>query len=79
MKTNSITDFTKFEMGKSQMNEIAGGATTEQLIAAIWALTPTGGSSTWTNNGNGCFDGVITFPDRYDHLTVISEMTLCEY
>jgi hypothetical protein len=80
MKTNSIMDFTKFEMGKTQMNKIAGGATTEQLIAAAWALTPPGGSSTWTNDGNGCFDGNIVHPKEFDYLDVlITGGKLCEY
>jgi len=80
MKTNLIKDFTKFEIEKTELNKIVGGAaTTEQLIAAVWGLTPDGGSSTWTSDGKGCFDGVITHPARYDNINVITEGKLCEY
>ena len=61
MKPNSIANFTKFEVGKTEMSKFFGGMTTEELIALAWAATPDGGSSTWTNEGDH-FSGDITWP-----------------
>ena len=59
-------DFSKLEMGKTQMNKIVGGNATEELIQKMWDVTPEGGSSTWTNNDDGCFDGVIKYPNGWE-------------
>ena len=71
MNTNILT--------KEEMNNLVGGERTlEELIAVAWALTPDGGSSTWKNDGNGCFDGNIVHPKEYDNMNVITGGKLCE-
>ncbi len=69
MKMKSIMKLTKCKMEKSQMNKIVGGLTTQELVDFAWNMTPEGGSSTWTNDGDGCFSGDVVSSKGTHYMT----------
>lgn len=62
----------KIKMKKNEMKKVVGGCTTEELIAALWAACPSGGSLTVTNQGGGEWEGSRTYnTGSMDHLVVV--------
>jgi hypothetical protein len=50
-------------LGKNEMKQVVGGDITA-LVEQMLEQTPAGGSSTWTNRNDGCFNGTAYYPEN---------------
>jgi hypothetical protein len=60
MKAKKLDSFKRNALNKEQMVQVAGGDDLMTMINAMWNATPSGGWSSWHNNGGGQFHGITS-------------------